>query len=580
VDALIESGAELRESGLDVHFGGELLSTFEAEEGSTAEIVGLIVAAIVLLVAFGSVYAMAVPIGTALVGLACGLAAVDLAARSLPVPEWAPLLGSMIGIGVGIDYALFLVSRHQENLLAGHDVQASIRIAGSTAGTSVLFAGSTVVVSILGLSIAGLPQLTAAAVTTSVIVVIAVAAAITVVPAALSLIGRRLGSLSVRGPGTHTSGDHHRWRSWVTRITNHPLRAVVLVMVGLAIAGSPVLAMNLGFPDDGTLPATRTERQAYDLIAAGFGPGANGPFAITIDAQTNAEQVIDTARTVLVSDPGIASVDQPILNADATAALLVAYPTTSPQDPATGTTLRRLRSDLAAASTDGAAISVGGFTATEIDLADRLQTRTPWIIVTVAGLSFALLVIMFRSVFVPLKAAILNLVSISASYGAVVAVFQWGWLGSVFGVEATGPVIALTPMFMFAVLFGLSMDYEVFLLSRIQEAHQQLGDTTEAVITGLASTARIITSAALIMIAVFVGFVFSPDPVVKSIALGLAIAIFVDAAIVRTILVPATMQLLGERNWWLPTWLDRILPRAELHHGTSPVKPPLHSVPR
>ena len=331
----------------------------------------------------------------------------------------------------------------------------------------------------------------------------------------------------------------------------------------LALA-APVLALNLGFPDDGTKPESRTERRAYDLIAEGFGPGANGPLVIAVDISHDASVVTPLAEAV-AADPGIKSVGEPIIDRGAGVATLVAQPTTSPQDVATQETVGRLRSEVFPAVLDGAAATahVGGQTATFADLGDRVQERMPRFVAAVLLLSFLLLTVLFRSVLVPLKAVVLNLLSVGAAYGVLVMVFQWGWAAGLIGVESTVPIVSFIPLFMFAILFGLSMDYEVFLLSRVREEYRRHGDNTRAVIEGIAGTGRTITAAALIMVAVFSGFVLGSDPVVKMMGVGLATAIFLDATVVRLMLVPATMRLLGDANWWLPAWLDRLLPELD-----------------
>jgi RND superfamily putative drug exporter len=355
----------------------------------------------------------------------------------------------------------------------------------------------------------------------------------------------------------------------VTRNATAYLVGGAVVMIALA---APVLALNLGFPDDGTKPESRTERRAYDLIADGFGPGANGPLVIAVDISLDGSVVAPLAAAT-AADPGIASVGDPIVDLGAGVATLVAQPTTSPQDVATQETVARLRSEVFPTVLDGtlATAHVGGQTATFADLGDRVQERMPRFVAAVLVLSFLLLTLLFRSVLVPLKAVVLNLLSVGAAYGVLVMVFQWGWAAGLIGVESTVPIVSFIPLFMFAILFGLSMDYEVFLLSRVREEYRRHGDNTRAVIAGIAGTGRTITAAALIMVAVFSGFVLGSDPVVKMMGVGLATAIILDATVVRLVLVPATMKLLGDANWWLPGWLDRLLPELD----SAPVEKPV-----
>ncbi|MFI5427658.1 MMPL family transporter [Aeromicrobium sp. UC242_57] len=435
----------------------------------------------------------------------------------------------------------------------------------ATAGQAVIFAGGTVVVAILGLIVAGIPFVTGGGVAISAMVLVMVLASVTLLPALLGLAGHRINGRRRRATvlAHRPSTGWYRWGAHVTRNAKAYMVGAAIVMIALAV---PVLALNLGFPDDGTKPESRTERRAYDLIADGFGPGANGLLVIAVDISQDTSAVGTLAQAV-GADPGIASVGKPAIDLRAGVATLVAQPTTSPQDEATQETIARLRSDVFPAALDGtsATAHVGGQTATFADLGDRVQERMLRFVAAVLLLSFLLLTLLFRSVLVPLKAVVLNLLSVGAAYGVLVMVFQWGWAASLIGVEQAVPIVSFIPLFMFAILFGLSMDYEVFLLSRIREEYRRHGDNTRAVIEGIAGTGRTITAAALIMVAVFSGFILGSDPVVKMMGVGLATAIFLDATVVRLVLVPATMKLLGVANWWLPGWLDRLLP--ELDHA-------------
>ena len=566
----LEIGAD---SPLQVEMGGDLFSSFQEPETGIGEMIGLVAAVIILLVAFGSVIAMGLPIGMALFGLALGISSMSLINYLVDIPSWAPQMASMIGLGVGIDYALFLVTRHREFLGQGMTVAESVGRSAATAGQAVIFAGGTVVIAILGLAVSGVPFMTAAGIATSVVVLIMVAASITLLPAFLGLAGHRVnGRTSKRvrmaaKADAAAATDHVTpgWERWGSHVANNAWPYAIGVTVLLLALTAPVLSLQLGFPDEGTLPDTRTERRAYDLVAEGFGPGVNGPLVIAIDTSQDASQVQDLS-TQIRADPGIAAVLPAEINAEAGVATIVAFPNTAPQDDATLDTVKRIRSEIIPPLFDSspARAHVGGATAGFADIGDRVNDRLPLFIAAVIVLSFLLLMFVFRSILVPLKAALLNLLSIGAAYGVLVMVFQWGWGAGLIGLESTVPIVSFIPMFMFAILFGLSMDYEVFLLSRVREEYLVTGDNDSSVIHGIASTARVITSAALIMISVFLGFVLGDDPTIKMMGLGLATAIFVDATIVRVVLVPATMKLMGDANWWIPGWLDRILPTIDI----------------
>lgn len=565
-DALDETRTE---TPLQIEAAGELFFAFEEAETGTGEMIGLIAAVIILLIAFGSVIAMGLPIGMALFGLALGISSMSLITYLIDIPSWAPQMGSMIGLGVGIDYALFLVTRHREFLARGMTIEESVGRATATAGQAVIFAGGTVVIAILGLAVAGIPFMTAAGIATSVIVLIMVVASVTLLPAFLGLAGHwinRLGIHRRHGAGELGAG----WQRWGAHVTRHAWPYAIGVTLVLLALTAPVLGLRLGFPDDGAQPESQTVRRAYDLVADGFGPGINGPLIVAMDLDGDVSLVDQLSQAVL-DDPGIAATTPPEVSSDAAVATLVAFPTTAPQDDATIETVKRLRAEVFPNVLGGTDVTahVGGQTANFADVGDRVAERLPAFIAAVIVLSFLLLTLVFRSIMVPLKAALLNLLSIGAAYGVLVMVFQWGWGKGLIGLESTVPIVSFIPMFMFAILFGLSMDYEVFLLSRVREEYLKTGDNDRAVISGIASTARVITSAALIMIAVFGGFVLGDDPTIKMMGLGLATAIFVDATIVRIVLVPATMKLMGDRNWWMPGWLDRILPTVDIEGETG-----------
>jgi RND superfamily putative drug exporter len=442
---------------------------------------------------------------------------------------------------------------------------------------SVLFAGTTVAIALLGLWISGIAFVGMMATAAAIVVVVAVIAALTLLPALLGFAGRAIDKLSVhRRRGEGTNGERlNIWGRWGREVERRPWRyfiGAILVLVALAL---PLFSMEQGFPDDGTAPTSESRRRAYDLLSEGFGPGFNGPLLLAMEIDDpGALQGLEGLTSAIGSTEGVAAVTPPQPNEAGDAAIVQVIPTTSPQDRATTDLVERLRDEtIPRATPDGAVVYVGGATATFIDLSERVTNALPWFIGTVVLLSFLLLVVVFRSILVPLKAALLNLLSIGAAYGVIVMIFQWGWGRSLLGIEQSIPVVSFVPMMMFAVLFGLSMDYEVFLLSRIREDYLKTGNNVESVVTGISSTARVITSAALIMIAVFLSFVTQPDPIAQMFGIGLAFAVLIDATIVRVILVPATMVLLGDANWWLPAWLDRILPTMQLELAEEPEQP-------
>ncbi|MGW0660996.1 MMPL family transporter [Streptodolium elevatio] len=579
LDALVDLGDRLRaELPLRIEMGGDLFYAFSDPDGGASELIGILAAAAILFLAFGSLVAAALPIGMAVFGLTVGVAAMTVLAGVTDVPTFAPVLGSMVGLGVGIDYALFVLARHREYLARGLDPREAAGRAVATAGRPVVFAGGTVVVSILGMAVANVPFMTVGGLAVSIVVLIMVLASVTLLPAFLGAAGPRLGrvgligrALQARRPGRlarrqdPAAGAAHAagWRRWIGHVSRHPVPYAVGAAGLLLTATLPVLGLRVGLPDDGSMPHSRTERRAYDLVAEGFGPGTNGPLVIAADP-TGDPGVLDRLAATVAADPGIASVAPTHIDPATGIATLVVFPTTSPQDKATADTIARLRTDVlpTAIGHGPARAHVGGAAASLSDVGQRTSQRLPAFAATVLAMSFLLLMVVFRSILVPLKAVLLNLLSIGAAFGIMVAVFQWGWGGALIGLEATVPIVSFIPMFLFAILFGLSMDYEVFLLSRVREEYLRTGDNGTAIVEGVSGTARIITSAALIMVAVFLSFAVSEDPSTKMFGLGLATAIFIDATVVRMVLVPATMTLLGRANWWLPKWLDAMLPRG------------------
>jgi RND superfamily putative drug exporter len=481
------------------------------------------------------------------------------------VPVWTPNMASMIGLGVGIDYALFIVTRFREGLADGLTVEDAAGRANATAGLSVIFAGGTVVIAILGLAMAGLPFMTAAAVAVSIVVALMVAASITILPALLGWAGHRVNPKKMRiKQEIRPSSGPGGWQRWGDHVAKHAWPYMLSTLALLLALTAPVLDLKLGFPDQGNVPEERTSRRAYDLLADGFGPGFSGPLLVALDTANVSDQELKVLATALQNDPGVAFVQPPERSPVGEAAIILIFPTTTPQDPETVALLNRIRGPIfSSVLSDQGRAHVGGATASFADLSERVQTRLPIFIAGVIGLSFILLMLVFRSILVPVKAALLNLLSIGAAYGVLVMVFQWGWGRGLIGLQESVPIVSFIPMFMFAVLFGLSMDYEVFLLSRVKEEYLLSGDNSQSVIFGISNTARVITSAALIMISVFLGFVTNPDPIMKMMGLGLATAIFVDATIVRVVLVPASMKLMGDANWWFPRWLEW-LPRLNI----------------
>jgi RND superfamily putative drug exporter len=481
----------------------------------------------------------------------------------------------MIGLGVGIDYALFIVTRYRQNLRDGMDPMHAIGLSSATAGQAVVFSGMMVSIALLGLWISGIAFVGMMATAAAIVVLVAVVAAVTLLPAFLGFAGNSIDKLSIhrkRKPADAATDKPSMWSRWGHEVERHPWRYFVGAVSVLLILAIPLFSMKLGFPDDGTAPKTETRRLAYDLLAEGFGPGFNGPLLLAVEIDDPAAlQQLDQLTTAIAAAPGVAAVSPPQPNEAGDAAIIQVIPTTSPQDQATTELVKRLRADVIPSATpEGAVVHVGGGTATFIDLSDRITNALPWFIGAVVLLSFLLLMVVFRSILVPLKAAVLNLLSIVAAYGVIVMIFQWGWGRSLLGIDQLIPIVSFVPMMMFAVLFGLSMDYEVFLLSRIREEYLKTGNNVESVVSGISTTARVITSAALIMIAVFLSFVSQPDPVAKMFGIGLAVAVFIDATVVRIVLVPATMVLLGDANWWLPGWLDRILPKMSLETASDP----------
>ncbi|MDP9238898.1 MAG: MMPL family transporter [Chloroflexota bacterium] len=551
--------------GVRVEAGGRVVAQNE-QPAFGSEMLGLLAAVLILLIAFGSVIAMGLPLVAAAFGLGAGFSAIGLATNFANFPSFSPSFAAMIGLGVGIDYSLLIVTRFCEGLHSGKDVEESIVLALTTSGRAVIFAGMVVSVAFLGLFLMGLPFVAALGTAGALIVVFAVLVATTLMPAALSLAGRSVDRWRI--PFLHSTEGVDPKSSWYrlsAAIQRRPLPCFLGAAVLLLVLASPALSMRLGFTDAGNNPTTQHSRRAYDLLTKGFGPGFNGSLIVVADVSNGGADRLDAIAAALRHAPDVAEVSPPILNPARDTAVITLIPGTSPQDEQTKNLVHQLRNDVVpnAIAGSGAKVYVAGGLAGFIDAQDRISSRMPALFAGVIGLSFLLLTVVFRSVVVAAKAAIMNLLSIGASYGVLVAIFQWGWFSSAIGIEK-GPIETFIPMMMFAILFGLSMDYEVFLISRVREEYLRSGDNATAVSHGLAATARVITAAAAIMVAVFITFVFGSERVIKEFGMGLATAIFVDATIVRLVLVPSTMELLGDRNWWLPPWLDRLIPNVSI----------------
>ena len=568
-------------NGVRFELSGQAIAQAEQVQGGGAEGLGILVAMIILLISFGSVVAMGLPILTAVMGIGIGLAILELLANVFSVASFSPIVAAMIGIGVGIDYALFIVTRYRTGLRDGHDPENAAVAAISTAGRAVIFAGSTVVISVMGILLMGLPFLQGVAYGPAAAVLVAMIASITLLPAMLGFAGNAIDKL--RLPFVGRNDKHHRegfWFRWSRLVQKRPWPALLIGAVVVILLAIPVFSLRLGFPGDGAQPTSKTSRRSYDLLTQGFGPGFAAPLILAVDVPAGSAGQLTNIESALRADPGVAAVVPAQLNAAKDAAVITAFPKTDGQSVQTEDLVHRLRNTVVPQAIAGSSlkVDVGGPNAGFIDGSAAISRRLPLFIAVVCFLAFVLLMSVFRSVLVALKAALMNLLSIAAAYGVLVAVAQWGWLKSVFGFSTTGPIANFIPMMMFAILFGLSMDYEVFLLSRIREEYVRTGDNGLAVADGLAATARVITAAAAIMIMVFLSFVATPELIIKQIGLGLAAAILIDATLIRMVLVPATMELLGARNWWLPGWLDKALPEVKFEAPEPPATAPREPV--
>src|SRR5919109_1540491 len=570
-EKLIAAAEQSSRDGLQIKLGGDPI--YAAQDSTSPEGLGFLGAAIVLLIAFGSVVAAGLPLIIALVGLGISSAGfIALLANVIDVPDWTTAVSGLIGIGVGIDYSLLVLTRFRAAMNEGKDRHDAVVEAVTTAGRSVIIAGCTVVIAVLGLVLTGLSYMYGVAIATSLAVLTVMLASITLLPAFLSYLGPRVDKLRIpllgRTLRAETNGTSPAAR-WAHAVQRRPWPFALGALAILLALAAPALGMRLGFPDAGNdRPSTMT-RQAYDLQTEGFGPGTNGPIQIaaTLPAQNeDARAQIDTFANTLRSTPDVAFVTPPRINEAGDAALITVIPKTSPQDEATEDLVNNLRDDVVPGQFQGTGIDVeiGGVTAALEDQSEYMVGRMPLFIAGVVGLSFLLLLVAFHSPLISLKAGIMNLLSVSAAYGVMTLAANGGGLSNLIGIDHEVPIAPFMPVMMFAILFGLSMDYEVFLISRIREEYLKDGDTRLAVAGGLAKTARVITAAAAIMVVVFLAFLAAPDVFLKLFGIGLASAIFFDATVVRMVLVPAVMQLLGSRNWWIPSWLERILPRLDV----------------
>ncbi|MET0684170.1 MAG: MMPL family transporter [Solirubrobacteraceae bacterium] len=638
-----------RDAGLEVGFGGYLGQKVSKPETHISEVVGLSMAVIVLLITFGTAVAMSIPIITAIIGLVCGLSIITLISHVADVPTTAPTLATMIGLGVGIDYALFIVTRHLEQRRDGMATDESIYRATATSGGAVVFAGCTVMIALLSLAIVGIPLVTTLGYTSALVVAVAVLGAITLLPCILSFLGDSIDKGRIPLPHRkEDDGKPHGWHRWGEFVSRHPLPAALVALVILVLLAIPALGLYLGQQDNGALSKSTESRKAYDGMSKAFGVGSNGPLLISVDmsqkpakadqsnidkvnqtekddkqkAQTQADdkeqqlteqyeaggmpadeaqqqaesevqpglqkQLDDITKKSddqrkkaknLGTDPrlqdlrddikktaGVKSVTEPLVNKEGTAAVITATPTTSPSDEKTADLVTTLRDSVIPKATDGKDMSafVGGTTASYVDLADEISSRLILTILIVIALSFLLLTLAFRSLVIPLTAGLMNLVSIGAAFGVVSFVFEDGHGASLLGLPGEVPIVSYVPLLMFAILFGLSMDYEVFLMTHIKEAWERTKDNKAAVVEGIGTTGRVITSAALIMVSVFSAFILVDDPTIKQFGVGMAVAVAVDATIVRCLLVPSVMILIGKANWWFPHWLDRLMPNFSI----------------
>ncbi|MET7484206.1 MMPL family transporter [Streptomyces sp. NPDC005538] len=572
-DALEDTAAQARATGLTVDVGGDALQA--AAEMGIGEIIGIALAAVVLLITLGSLVSAGLPLLTAIIGVGIGVSTITALAKTLDLGSTTSTLAMMIGLAVGIDYALFIVSRYRAELAEGREREDAAGRAVGTAGSAVVFAGLTVVIALAGLAVVNVPMLTKMGVAAAGTVVVAVLIALTMIPALLGYAGRRIkptgekakwlgGGSAKEAAKSAKPNMGTRWASFVVR---RPAAVLVLSVLGLGAIALPASQLQLGLPDDSSQPTSTTQRRAYDLLAEGFGPGFNGPLMIVVDAKNSdaPKAAVSTVTDKIKTLDDVVTVSPAAFNKAGDTATITVIPDSKPSSVTTEDLVHTIRDEGAGIKADtDAQVLVTGTTAMNIDFSQKLNDALIPYLGLVVGLAFLLLIVVFRSILVPLKAALGFLLSVLASLGAVVAVFQWGWLASLIGVEETGPIMSMMPIFLVGVVFGLAMDYEVFLVTRMREAYVHGEKPSQAVVTGFKHGARVVTAAAVIMMAVFSGFITSSESMVKMIGFGLAVAVLFDAFVVRMAIVPAVLALLGKRAWWLPKWLDRILPNVDV----------------
>lgn len=603
LDKLNNAVAPATKAGLQVEYGGGAGEIGQHTSDLVSEIIGLSCALVLLLLMFGSVIAAAIPLLSAIFSVLAGLSLLGLLAAAVTFPTTAPTIATLLGLGVAVDYGLFLVARHREQLDSGMDVVTSAKQAAGTSGAAIVVAGCTVVVSILGLYLSGVAFVGSLGLAAAIVVVVTMLAALTLVPAFMGLVrgnvralsarfrARRAG-LSVREQAAQTAAatqeqhEHSAFARWGRMVSARPWPWAVLSVTVLIVLAIPLFSITLGQPDNGTNPTSDSSRRAYDLISQGFGVGVNGPLTVVVklpnQSSSDNNSLLSTMQSDISKTAGVASVTPAALNSAGTTAVFNVIPTTRPQATATSNLVTTLRDDVL--PKEHATSYLTGTTAGAVDFTSQLRSRLVWVILAVVVISFLLLTTAFRSVVIATKAAILNLLSIGAAYGVIVAIFEWGWGASLIGLHTTLPIPAYVPMLVFCIVFGLSMDYEVFLLSRVHEAWLGTGDPHRSVAIGIGATARVITTAAAIMIVVFTSFVLNPDPTVKMLAIGMAFAVLIDASLVRMILVPSIMSLLGEHAWWMPRWLEPIVPHLQLEGSAAvaagaPESPPAGRAP-
>ena len=580
--------APARKAGLSVAYGGGAGQIGQTTSDTKSEVIGLVCALLLLILMFGSFIAAAIPLLSAIFSVGVGLSLLGLLASATTFPTTAPTIATLLGLGVAVDYGLFLMARHREQMDTGMDPVSSARLATGSSGAAVVVAGSTVVVSILGLYLSGVAFVGSLGLAAAVVVAVTMLVVLTLVPARMGIFGVKVRALKPRltakkegitaqeqaaATAAVTAEAHERsaFARWGRKVSERPWPWAVLSVALLCVLAIPLFAMNIGQPDNGTNPTSDSDRQAYDLLSQGFGVGVNGPLSVVVKLPAESSQatssLLTTMRTDLAKTAGVASVSPPSVNSAGNTAVLNVIPTTRPQATATTNLVTTLRDHVLPAQHVSSYVT--GTVAGNVDFTNQITSHLVWVILAVIFIAFILLTASFRSVVIPTKAAVLNILSIGAAYGVIVAIFQWGWGASLIGLHTTVPIPAYVPMLVFCIVFGLSMDYEVFLLSRIHEAWISTGDAHRAVAIGIGATAKVITTAAAIMVVVFTSFVLNTDPTVKMLAIGMAFAVLIDASLVRMVLVPSVMSLLGAHAWWMPRWLDRIVPQLRIEGGAA-----------